>query len=204
MKFFHIRFLMDLDLHILRCPEHDLTNLWKCLYVRYTNFVASLAQKLIFSPLVLTYQPQILFTTKAKSGDHFIMVAPIRQSPLPRMKDEQLYIHALSGIQTGAVAMTTLAKERSFSSNQLIVLVINYSKIISFFKQKYYLNFFFYHTRGPCPLLALLVNSLLHGLRPLQPMLAKSHLFLANIEQILIRFVSGVEIRNRQLGANGT
>ena len=30
---------------------------------------------------------------------------------------------------------------------------------------------------------------LLQGLRPLQPMLAKSHLFLANTEQILIRFV---------------
>ena len=26
-------------------------------------------------------------------------------------------------------------------------------------------------------------------MRPLQPMLAKSHLFLANIEQILVRFV---------------
>ena len=44
-------------------------------------------------------------------------------------------------------------------------------------------------TRGPCPLLALLVNHRSQGLRPLQPMLAKSHLFLANIKQILIRFV---------------
>ena len=41
----------------------------------------------------------------------------------------------------------------------------------------------------PCPLLALLVSPRLQGLRPLQPMLAKSHLFFANIEQILIRFV---------------
>ena len=39
------------------------------------------------------------------------------------------------------------------------------------------------------PLLALLVNPRSQGLRPLQAMLAKSHLFLANIEQILIRFV---------------
>ena len=42
---------------------------------------------------------------------------------------------------------------------------------------------FFLNTR-PCPLLALLVNPRLQGLRPLQPVLAKSHLFLANIEQI--------------------
>ena len=48
---------------------------------------------------------------------------------------------------------------------------------------------FFFPTRGSYPLLALLVNPRLQGLRPLQPMLAKSHLFLANIEQILIRFV---------------
>ena len=47
----------------------------------------------------------------------------------------------------------------------------------------------FYNTRGHCPLLALLVNSRLQGLRHLQPMLAKSYLFLTNIEQILIRFV---------------
>ena len=40
-----------------------------------------------------------------------------------------------------------------------------------------------------CPLLALLVNSHSQGLRLLQPILAKSHLNLANIKQILIHFV---------------
>ena len=55
--------------------------------------------------------------------------------------------------------------------------------------QSHYTATFFLITRGPCPLLALLVNPRLQGLRPLQPMLAKSHLFLANIEQILIGFV---------------
>ena len=50
-------------------------------------------------------------------------------------------------------------------------------------------SFFFTGTRGPCPLLALLVNPRLQGLRPLQSMLAKPHLFLANVEQILIGFV---------------
>ena len=48
----------------------------------------------------------------------------------------------------------------------------------------------FITTRGPCPLLALLVNPRWQGLRPLQPILAKPHLFLANIEQILIGFVN--------------
>ena len=46
-----------------------------------------------------------------------------------------------------------------------------------------------YITRGPCRLLALLVNPRSQGLRLLQPMLAKSHLILADIKQILIRFV---------------
>ena len=48
---------------------------------------------------------------------------------------------------------------------------------------------FLYRTRGPCPVLALLVNPSLQGLRPLQPIIAKSHLFLANVKQIIIRFV---------------
>ena len=47
----------------------------------------------------------------------------------------------------------------------------------------------FYETRGPCPLLALLVNPRSQGLRPLQPVFAKSHLFLANIKQILMHFI---------------
>ena len=47
----------------------------------------------------------------------------------------------------------------------------------------------FLTARGPCPLLSLLVNPRSQGLRPLQPMLAKSNLLLANIKQILIHFL---------------
>ena len=49
-------------------------------------------------------------------------------------------------------------------------------------------NFFFTKTRGLC-IFALLVNRRSQGLRPLRAMLAKSHLFLANIKQILMRYV---------------
>ena len=45
------------------------------------------------------------------------------------------------------------------------------------------------NTRGPYPLLTLLVNPRSQGLRPLQPMLAKPQLFHANTKEILIRFV---------------
>ena len=53
----------------------------------------------------------------------------------------------------------------------------------------YFYILIFTITRGPCPLLALLVKPRSQGLSPLQPVLAKSHLFLANIKQILMRFV---------------
>ena len=62
--------------------------------------------------------------------------------------------------------------------------------------------YFLLITRGACPLLALLVNPLLKGLRPLQPMLAKSHLILANIEQILIRFVYMRDQEKKMRAAN--
>ena len=53
MKIFDFRFLMDL--HILGCPEHDLTISGKCLSVCESvclcvcdkNFVASVAQELM-------------------------------------------------------------------------------------------------------------------------------------------------------------
>ena len=60
----------------------------------------------------------------------------------------------------------------------------------------------FSFTRGPCPLLALLINPFLQGLRPLQPMLPKSHLFLAKIEQILIRFVYMRDQERKMRAAN--
>ena len=47
----------------------------------------------------------------------------------------------------------------------------------------------FLTARGPCPLLSLLVNRTRTGCTPCKPMLAKSHLILANIKQILIHFV---------------
>ena len=55
--------------------------------------------------------------------------------------------------------------------------------------RKTVVSFILLKTRAPCPLLALLVNPRLQALRLLQPMLAKSHLFLKNIALILIRFV---------------
>ena len=61
--------------------------------------------------------------------------------------------------------------------------------LFTYFTISICLNFFLLKLGGLAPLLALLVNPRLQGLRPLQPMLGKSHLFLANMEQILIRFV---------------
>ena len=41
----YFRFLMDL--HVLGCPEHDLTIFGKCLCVCDKNFVASVARELM-------------------------------------------------------------------------------------------------------------------------------------------------------------
>ena len=49
MQIFYFRFLMDL--HVLGCPEHDLTIYTKCLSVYisvcHANFVAPLVEKLM-------------------------------------------------------------------------------------------------------------------------------------------------------------
>ena len=44
-KIFNLRFLTDLQ--VLGCPEQDFTNFTKCLSVIETDFVTTLAQKLI-------------------------------------------------------------------------------------------------------------------------------------------------------------
>ena len=45
VKFFNFRFFMDL--HVLRCPEYDLTISGKCMSVCLWNFVASVARELM-------------------------------------------------------------------------------------------------------------------------------------------------------------
>ena len=48
---------------------------------------------------------------------------------------------------------------------------------------------FFIKNRGFCPLLTLLVSPCSQGLCPLRALIKNSHLFPANIKDILIRFV---------------
>ena len=71
------------------------------------------------------------------------------------------------------------------SDNKNVLYTMYFSVCDACYKtaKQFFLCFFFLLARRPCPLLALLVNPRLQGLCPLQPMLTKSHLFLANIEQ---------------------